>query len=1100
MEFSGANFSPNEFVPITPYVNYEDEVIYFSTRLVPSFMTKFDDIWTNTTDYVNYANVPSGPLVRQHPTFPISPELNFPPSDSYTNRLLPLLDAETSQIDVQVFRWTDDRPIDHLIKALQRGVTVHAYVDTVEYRNADRDRDAYNVDRLYTAGKQYPDLLTIRQVAHQDINHEKTVWLHDNQMSIFGTSNWSTASDDNQLESNIFTTDPQAWDELQAIFLRKWTNGAGFTESAPFVPLPPDKPTYSSPANGATNVAVTGTKLSFNGGHWAWNYDIFFGLTPDPGLLTNTGTSKGNLAQTFTLPTLQPGTTYYWKIRSYTEAGFFKDGPIYSFKTSGTAPPPTTCQDPSATNFGGPLPCVYSQPTGPTPFTGTPIALPGTIEAENYDLGGSGVAYHDTTTGNSSGAYRQDDVDIRNTTDTGGGYNIKSVRPGEWLIYTVSVANAGTYTLDVRSASSGGGGTVHVTLDGSTNLTGPMVLPNTGSWDVWATTTSSSFTLPSGTHRLMLSADVSGSTGTISDINWLAVHGSSQPPPPTLPEPWADKDIGAVPIAGSAQYSSGTFTLTGSGADIWGTADAFHYVYQPISGDATIQMRVNSIQNANSWSKAGAMIRETLSAGSAHAMIVASAAKGVAFQHRDSTGGISVSTAGSTSAPPRWVRLQRNGDLFTASESSDGSTWTVVGTDTIPMASSVFIGIPVTSHSTSATTTAVINSVAVTGGSQPPPPPTTLPAPWLDQDVGAVPIAGSAQYSNGTFTSTGSGADIWGTADAFHFIYQPVSGDATIQMRVKSVQNANSWSKTGAMIRETLSAGSAHAMLIVSAAKGVAFQRRDATGGVSVSTAGSSSAPPRWVRLERSGDLFTASESADGTTWSVVGTDTIAMAAAVYVGIPVTSHSTASTTAVIDSVTVSGSSQPPPPTAPPAPWVEADVGAVPIAGSTTYTNGTFTETGSGSDIWGTADAFHFLYEPVTGDGSIQSRVARVTNADRWSKAGVMVRETLDPGSPHAFMLVSSAKGVALQWRPTTGGDSLSVAGSSSTPPRWVRLDRSGNTITGSESSDGVNWTVVSTATIPMAPTFYVGLAVTSHTTSTSSTATISDVSTSFEAP
>jgi regulation of enolase protein 1 (concanavalin A-like superfamily) len=113
---------------------------------------------------------------------------------------------------------------------------------------------------------------------------------------------------------------------------------------------------------------------------------------------------------------------------------------------------------------------------------------------------------------------------------------------------------------------------------------------------------------------------------------------------------------------------------------------------------------------------------------------------------------------------------------------------------------------------------------------------------------------------------------------------------------------------------------------------------------------------------------------------------------------------------------------------------------------------------------------------------------------------VMVRETLDPGSPHAFMLVSSAKGVALQWRPTTGGDSLSVAGSSSTPPRWVRLDRSGNTITGSESSDGVNWTVVSTATIPLAQTFYVGLAVTSHTTSTSSTATISDVSTSFEAP
>ena len=132
-----------------PYVNYEDEVIYFSTRFVPSFMTKYDDVWTNTTDYADYANVPL-PLARVHDTFPISPELNFPPDDSYTNRLLPLLDAESTQIDVQVFRWTDDRPIDHLIQALERGVIVNAYIDKGEYRNADRSGDAYNVDRLFS--------------------------------------------------------------------------------------------------------------------------------------------------------------------------------------------------------------------------------------------------------------------------------------------------------------------------------------------------------------------------------------------------------------------------------------------------------------------------------------------------------------------------------------------------------------------------------------------------------------------------------------------------------------------------------------------------------------------------------------------------------------------------------------------------------------------------------------------------------------------------------------------------------------------------------------------------------------------------------------
>jgi hypothetical protein len=199
----------------------------------------------------------------------------------------------------------------------------------------------------------------------------------------------------------------------------------------------------------------------------------------------------------------------------------------------------------------------------------------------------------------------------------------------------------------------------------------------------------------------------------------------------------------------------------------------------------------------------------------------------------------------------------------------------------------------------------------------------------------------------------------------------------------------------------------------------------------------------------------------------------------------------------MDSVTVNGAAPPPPPppTPPPAPWVESDIGAVPIAGSTMYASGTFTETGSGADIWGAADAFHFVYQQLSGDVSIQSRVASVTNADKWSKGGVMIRETLDPGSAHAFMLVSSAKGVALQWRPSTGGNTMNATGSTSAAPRWVRLDRAGDTITGSESSDGANWTVVSSATIPMAQSVYVGLAVTSHTTAASTTVVLDSVAT-----
>jgi hypothetical protein len=150
----------------------------------------------------------------------------------------------------------------------------------------------------------------------------------------------------------------------------------------------------------------------------------------------------------------------------------------------------------------------------------------------------------------------------------------------------------------------------------------------------------------------------------------------------------------------------------------------------------------------------------------------------------------------------------------------------------------------------------------------------------------------------------GQGADIWGTADAFHYAYRSVTGDATIIARVASVQNVNAWAKAGVMIRETLDAGSAHAFALVSAAKGVAFQRRPTDGGVSVSTAGTLSTPPRWVKLTRVGDQFTASESSDGTTWSEIGSETITMNASVFIGLAMTSHSTSPASAGLDGVDI----------------------------------------------------------------------------------------------------------------------------------------------------------------------------------------------------
>ncbi len=176
---------------------------------------------------------------------------------------------------------------------------------------------------------------------------------------------------------------------------------------------------------------------------------------------------------------------------------------------------------------------------------------------------------------------------------------------------------------------------------------------------------------------------------------------------------------------GTPLTPAGSFTVDGDGADIWGTADAFHFVYQPLSGDGEIYARVASVENTDAWAKAGVMIREELTAGSTHAMSVVTVGNGIAFQRRTVTDGASDHTAGGAYSAPYWVRLVRGGDTFTGYESPNGISWTVVGSVTISMSNDVYIGLAVTSHNGTELCTSGIDNVTVI---TPPPSPTPSPS------------------------------------------------------------------------------------------------------------------------------------------------------------------------------------------------------------------------------------------------------------------------------------------------------------------------------------------------------------------------------------
>jgi autotransporter-associated beta strand protein len=164
---------------------------------------------------------------------------------------------------------------------------------------------------------------------------------------------------------------------------------------------------------------------------------------------------------------------------------------------------------------------------------------------------------------------------------------------------------------------------------------------------------------------------------------------------------WQHADVGATGISGNARYVDGIFTMHGAGADVWGTADGFHFAYQALTGDGAIVARVTSLENTNTFAKAGVMIRETLNANAKHAMMDLRPDGGVEFIRRTAIAGSSVSTTGATLLYPHWVKLVRQGNVFSAYRSTDGSKWTLVGTETIAMNEQVYIGIAICSHNTS---------------------------------------------------------------------------------------------------------------------------------------------------------------------------------------------------------------------------------------------------------------------------------------------------------------------------------------------------------------------------------------------------------------
>lgn len=161
------------------------------------------------------------------------------------------------------------------------------------------------------------------------------------------------------------------------------------------------------------------------------------------------------------------------------------------------------------------------------PYGGTPWPIPGMVQAEDFDEGGQGIGYQDNNAHNSGGKYRTEGVDIQNTSDDGGGFNVGWISQGEWLAYTVDVQEAGDYQFAFRVAARSKEGRFHLAID-SVNVTGPMSFPPTGGWQTWTTVHAGPVTLTPGLHLMQMHMESGGFN--VNYIEATKVEAGMAPP------------------------------------------------------------------------------------------------------------------------------------------------------------------------------------------------------------------------------------------------------------------------------------------------------------------------------------------------------------------------------------------------------------------------------------------------------------------------------------------------------------------------------------------------------------------------------------------
>ena len=774
------------------------------------------------------------------------------------------------------------------------------------------------------------------------------------------------------------------------------------------------------------------------------------------------------------------------------------------------------------------------------------------IQAEDFDNGGEGVAYHNENATNPGGVYRTDEtVGIEATSDSGGGYHVGWNASGDWLEYTMKVSAAGNYNLRLRVASTNAA-RVQLSAFGE-DITGTWTLPNTGGLQSWQTVSKEVFLTP-GQQILRVNMLDGG-----ANLNWIEFA-------PLTNGPLADgtykflNQASSLVIDVNDENDLVTSAYTGNDDEQWNL--------QHLGGG---QYKVTSVADGWAWDvwardphvsqywwgAAGERCFIFKPTGDGFYQVIV-AGSGKVFEPAGGEMSQIDEAVYSGSAAQKWMITVPGAPPFPTGfvSAEDGTTGAVLTWNAVTDAtayqvkrsvvrggpySTIASGLTATTYHDSGLTagaqyfyvvSAVVNGIEGMDSSE-----VTLRSSTLSGSV----IGTSGSYNNrgdtiakvfdnnlGTFFDGPSADDCWAGLDfgVSNVITQlrfcPRDGWAS-RMVGGRFQGANRADFSDAVTLYSVDSNPAQGAFTtvnVSEASGFRFIRYLAPDGgwgnvAEIQVVGYAYAEPLSVPEQLVAEAVTASQvnlswsPAEGSLGYCVKRSTIRggpyetlaanVAGTTYSDVTVESgasyyYSVSAISGIRESVDSEEAF------VFPYPWRTTDVGTA-LSGAASISDGTYTIEGSGDDIWNTTDAFRYVYTGMSGDCSLVACVTGVANTDGWAKGGIMIRKSLDADSANAMICVTPGNGISFQWRATDGAQcGYSNAGGIGAP-YWIKLVRSGNSFTAYRSANGTSWSQQgSPQTINMGSSVYMGLAVTAHNSSLVSTATFDQVSLSGTPP